>query len=135
MMKKILGATFIAMLPTLAFAESHELPGDADAGEKVFRKCKACHQVGDDAKNRVGPVLNGIVGGPIAAAEGFKYSDAMVAFGAENEAWTPEILDQYLTNPRDYIPGNKMSFAGLRKEEERQNVIAYLAANGEDDAD
>ncbi len=131
MMKKILGATFIAILPTLAFAESHEMAGDADAGEKVFRKCKACHQVGDDAKNRVGPVLNGIVGRPVAAVEDFKYSDAMIAFGEANEAWTPEMLDEYLEKPRDYIPDNKMSFAGLRKEEDRQDVIAYLATTGD----
>lgn len=131
MMKKILGATFVAMLPVMAFAGSHEMSGDADAGEKVFRKCKACHQVGEDAKNRVGPVLNGIVGRAPASAEGFNYSDALVSFGEENEAWTPEMLSAYLEKPRDYIPGNKMSFAGLRKEEDRENVIAYLATTGD----
>lgn len=134
MMKKILGVTLIAMLPTLAFAESHEMPGDAKAGAKVFRKCKACHQVGDKAKNRVGPELNGIVGRHIASIEGFEYSDAMIAFGEEHETWTAELLDTYLTKPRDEVPGTKMSFAGLRKEKDRQNVIAYLATTGEAEA-
>jgi cytochrome c len=101
--------------------------GDAAEGEKVFRKCKACHAVGDGAENKVGPALNGIVGGPMAAADGFKYSEVLTGFAAEGKVWTPEELSSFLEKPRNYAKGTKMSFAGLRKEEDRMNVIAYLA--------
>jgi cytochrome c len=100
--------------------------GDAEAGERVFNKCKACHQVGADAKNRVGPVLTGVVGREAAAVEDFKYSDAMLEKKTEGLVWTEEHLSEYLENPKGYIPGNKMSFAGLKKPEERADVIAYL---------
>lgn len=100
--------------------------GDPAEGEKVFRKCKACHMVGDGAKNRVGPLLNGVVGREIASAEGFSYSDAFTAKKAEGFTWTEENLEAYLENPKDFIPGNKMTFAGLKKEDDREDVIAYL---------
>ena len=94
------------------------------AGEKVFGKCKACHQVGDGAKNRSGPALNGIVGSDIAAVDGFKYSKTL----AEMEgAWTAETLAAFLADPRGYAKGTKMSFAGLKKEEDIAAVTAYLA--------
>lgn len=101
--------------------------GDAAAGEKVFNKCKACHMVGEDAKNRVGPVLNGIVGRAVAAVGDFKYSDTLAEKGASGAVWTEEEINAFLTNPKDYAKGTKMAFAGLRKEEERADVIAYLA--------
>ena len=100
--------------------------GDPAAGEKVFNRCKACHQVGADAKNRVGPVLTGVVGREIASIADFKYSDAMLEKKAEGFVWTEENLAAYLENPKDYIPGNKMAFVGLKKPEERADVIAYL---------
>lgn len=100
--------------------------GDPEEGEKVFRKCKACHMVGDNAKNRVGPVLNGIVDNEIASVEGFNYSDAFLEKKEEGLVWTEENLDVYLEDPREYIPGTRMVFAGLRDEEDRQDVIAYL---------
>ena len=102
--------------------------GDPAAGEKVFNKCKACHQIGPDAKNLVGPMLTGIVGREIASVEGFKYSDAMVEKKAEGFVWTEDNLTAYLENPKKFIPGNKMTFPGLKKPEERANVIAYLAS-------
>jgi cytochrome c len=83
--------------------------------------------VGEDAKNRVGPVLNGVVGAEIASVEGFNYSDAFLARKDEGLVWDEANLHAYLEKPRDFIKKNKMSFAGLRKEEERANVIAYLA--------
>lgn len=104
-----------------------DMDGDADAGEKVFRKCKACHMVGADAENRVGPTLNGIIGREIAAEEGFDYSDALTELAAEKGSWTAEELAAFLEKPRDYAKGTKMSFAGLRKEEDRADVIAYLS--------
>jgi cytochrome c len=100
--------------------------GDPAAGEKVFNKCKACHQVGPEAENRVGPELNGIVGREIASAPDFKYSEAFLAKKAEGFTWSEESIGEYLTKPKDFIPGNKMTFAGLRKPEEIANVLAYL---------
>lgn len=101
--------------------------GDAEEGEKVFRKCKACHAVGEDAKNKVGPTLNGIMGAPAAANPDFKYSDALKAIAADELVWTEEEMAAFLTKPKDYLPKTKMSFNGLRKEEDVANVIAYLA--------
>jgi len=111
----------MAATATPALAE-----GDPEEGEKVFRKCKACHMVGDNASNRVGPVLNGVVGSEIASVEDFNYSDAFMAKKEEGLVWTEEILDTYLEDPREFIPGTRMVFVGLRKEEDRQDVIAYL---------
>jgi cytochrome c len=108
-----LGATAFAQTPT----------GDAAAGEKIFNQCKACHSV-KAGENRVGPSLHGVIGRKAGAAEGFKYSDAMKTSGV---IWTPENIDKYLADPKGFIPGNKMAFAGLKKPEDRQNVLAYLA--------
>jgi cytochrome c len=96
---------------------------DAAAGEKVFAKCKACHKV--DGTDGTGPHLNGVVDRAKAASAGFGYSDALKAMA--DTAWTAENLYAFLENPRGYAPGNKMSFAGLPKSEDRVNLIAYLA--------
>jgi cytochrome c len=96
---------------------------DPAAGEKVFKKCKACHTTEQGGKNRVGPNLWNVVGGPKAHAEGFAYSDAVSGLGGE---WTYEDLDAYLTKPTDFAPGTKMSFGGLKKPEDRASVISYL---------
>jgi cytochrome c len=103
-------------------------------GEKIFRRCSACHQVGPDAQNRVGPVLNGILGRTAGTLEDFNYSDAMVEAGENGLVWTEEELDIYLENPREKVPGTTMSFAGLRKEEDRAAVIAFLASHGSEGA-
>ena len=99
----------------------------AAEGENVFKKCKACHQVGEDASNRVGPQLNGIVGRAAGTVDGFKYSSALEEAAAGGLVWDPESLAAFLEKPKDFMKGTKMSFAGLRKEDERANVIAYLA--------
>ena len=99
--------------------------GDPAAGEKVFRKCKACHTVEEDGPNRVGPNLYGIVGASVAAVDGFRYSGALTDHGGD---WTPDRLATFLANPRKAVPGTKMSFAGLRKPEDQADVIAYLAS-------
>jgi nitrite reductase (NO-forming) len=98
--------------------------GDADAGAKVFRKCQACHSA-EPGKNGVGPSLFGVVGKKAGAVEDFNYSPAMQGSGI---VWTPDNLDAFLTNPRQFMPGTKMVFAGLRAPEDRANVIAYLMA-------
>jgi cytochrome c len=96
---------------------------DAAAGEKVFGKCKACHKV--DGSNGTGPHLNGVVDRPKASVAGFAYSDAIMALSAES--WSPDKMFAFLENPKGYMPGTKMGFAGLAKPEDRVNVIAYLA--------
>jgi cytochrome c len=87
--------------------------------------------MGDGAKNAVGPQLNNIIGRTIGSVDGFKYSDGFVALNDEGKAWTVEALDAWLTKPRDYIAGTKMAFGGLRKEDDRKNVIAYMAEEGQ----
>jgi len=108
----------IAVSAAPAFAE-----GDAEKGAKVFKKCKACHTIEKDGKNKVGPNLFGIVGQKSAQVEGFKYSKAMKA---ADLTWDDSNLDQYLTKPRAFVKGTKMSFAGIKKESQRQDLLAYL---------
>jgi cytochrome c len=110
----LLGAAFLAAGPAFA--------ADPEAGEKVFKKCQTCHEVKAE-KNKVGPHLVGIVGRPAGAVEGFKYSDAMKNSGI---TWTEDKLAEYLKDPKGFIAGNKMAFAGLKKDEEVADVIAYL---------
>lgn len=102
---------------------------DPAAGQKVFAVCKACHQVGEKAKNGVGPILNGVVGRPAGSVEGFKYSDAMKASGI---TWDEAALDEYLKDPKGKVPGNKMAYAGLKDDTKRADVIAYLSQIGAD---
>ncbi len=97
------------------------------AGEKVFKKCAACHKVGESAKHGTGPALNGVVGHKVGAMDGFKYSKPMLDAGSGGMVWDAETLSAYLADPKGFIPKNKMSFAGLKKEDERAAVIAYLA--------
>ncbi len=118
---------------TLAPAEETEVqvtaidPELIAAGENVFKKCKACHQVGEGAKNRVGPVLNGIVGHPAGQVEGFKYSGALTDMVDDGLVWDAGNLRAFLADPRGFMNGTKMSFAGLRKEDDLNAVIAYLS--------
>lgn len=95
-------------------------------GKKVFRKCKACHQVGDSAKNRTGPALTNIVGASIGAVTGFKYSKAFTEKAGEGLIWDGVTLDAFLAKPKAWAKGTKMNFAGLKKEKDRQAVIEYL---------
>lgn len=105
-------------------------PALVEAGEKVFKKCQACHKVGDGAKNATGPVLNGIIGKAAGAVEGFKYSQPMQAAAEGGLIWSHEALSEFLTNPKGYMKGTKMSFAGLKKTEDIDAVIAYLSTFG-----
>jgi cytochrome c len=109
-----------------AFGSPALAEGDAAAGEKVFKKCKACHSL-EEGKKKVGPSLFGVIGKPAGGVEGFKYSKAMLASGL---TWDDETLAKYLTRPKALVPKTKMSFAGLKKEADVANVIAYLKANG-----
>jgi cytochrome c len=102
---------------------------DAALGEKVFLKCKACHQIGEGAKNAVGPVLNGIVGRKAGGYPDYSYSDANKNSGL---TWDEATLKEYLKNPRAKVPGTKMIFPGLPKDEDIDNVIAYRKQFGAD---
>ncbi len=101
---------------------------DPADGEKVFKKCKACHTSEESGKNKIGPALWNVVNRPVASVESFasKYSDAMKAHGEGGTVWNYAELDAYLASPKSYIPGNKMSFAGLRKEKDRAAILAYM---------
>lgn len=99
--------------------------GDAAKGEKVYLKCKACHDV-DKGENRVGPTLKGLVGRPVASVEGFKYSEDMLAKGKDGKVWDEATLASYLPDPKAFAPKTKMVFAGLKKPEEVADLIAFL---------
>ncbi|MEP3114559.1 c-type cytochrome [Nisaea sp.] len=104
-------------------------PALVKAGEKVFKKCKACHAVGDKAKHKIGPHLNGIFGRAAGTAEGFKkYSKSMKTAGADGLVWDEEALAAFLAKPKAMIKRTKMAFAGLKKEDDLTAVIAYLKA-------
>jgi cytochrome c len=104
--------------------------GNPDEGAEVFKKCRACHDVGPDAKNKVGPLLNDIVGRKAGTVEGFPYSEANKTAGGKGLVWTEEVLLKYLENPLVFMPGTKMAFAGLKDEQDRKDLIAYLKKNG-----
>jgi cytochrome c2 len=105
-------------------------PALADAGKKVFKKCKSCHQLGDGAKNRSGPILTGVVGKTAGAVDGFKYSKPMKAAAADGLIWTAAELDAFLKKPKAYMQGTKMGFSGLKKEDDRVAIIEYLKSFG-----
>ena len=100
------------------------------AGETVFRACAACHEIGEGARNRVGPQLNGIYGNDVAAVEGFRYSPALREAGESGMVWDDGSLAAYLADPRGFIRGNRMAFQGLRSDEDIAAVIAYMQSAG-----
>lgn len=104
-------------------------PAMVEAGERAFRQCRSCHQVGDGARNGTGPTLNGVVGSVAGQVDGFRYSPAFVEKAEEGHVWTEESLDAFLENPRDYIKRNRMAFRGVRDAEERAALIAYLTSH------
>jgi cytochrome c len=117
---------FSAIAATALLGTTLASAQDAENGAEVFKRCRACHDVGEKAKNKVGPILNGIVGRKAGTIEGYKYSDANLKAGTEGWEWTEEKMMEYLLNPRAAMPGNKMAFAGLKDEQDRKDLIAYL---------
>ena len=102
--------------------------GDISHGEKVFKKCAACHLVNKGGENKIGPALYGVIGRKVASKEDYKYSKAMAKYDKD---WTFEEMNGYLKKPQSYIKGTKMAFAGLRKEKDRASVILYLNQNSD----
>ena len=102
--------------------------GDVSHGEKVFKKCAACHLINKGGENKIGPALYGVIGRKVASKQDYKYSKAMVAY---DKNWTFEEMNGYLKKPQSYIKGTKMAFAGLRKEKDRASVILYLNQNSD----
>ena len=97
--------------------------GDLAHGQKVFKKCSACHMIANDGKNMIGPNLWGVIGRKAGSIDDYKYSKAMIAYGKN---WSFEEMNSYLIKPQAYIKGTKMAFAGLRKEKDRSSVILYM---------
>ena len=102
--------------------------GDLAAGEKVFKKCAACHSINKGGKNNIGPALYNVIGRQVGSVGDYKYSKALSGYGKE---WTFEELNGYLIRPAKWIKGTKMAFAGLRKEKDRASVIMYLNQNSD----
>ena len=117
-MKMLLAAAGIALLTA-----SPVLAQDAAAGAKVFNQCRACHQVGETAKNLIGPKLNGLFGRTAGSVEGFKYSDANIKSGI---VWSDEIFAEYIRDPKAKIPGTKMVYAGLKNDQQIADLTAFL---------
>jgi len=122
MKRTIAGLLLAAALASPAAAQE----GNAEEGAEVYKKCRACHEVGPEAKNRVGPVLNEIIGRKAGTIDGFAYSDANKAAGAGGLVWTEEVLFKYLESPLVFMKGTKMAFVGLKDPQDRKDVIAYL---------
>jgi cytochrome c len=119
---------FAALASAMVFAVPAHAEGDAAAGAKVYNQCKACHDI-EKGVNRVGPTMKGVFGRKAAAIADYKYSEAMIAKGAEGVVWDDANLTAYLTSPKTFVPKGKMAFAGLKKPDDLANVIAYLKAN------
>lgn len=124
----------LAAICVAGIASSQE-PGDPEKGAKVFSKCTGCHQIGRDAKDRIGPHLNGIYGRSAAAHDGYAYSKSMKRAGQDGLIWTNETLDAYLENPRALVSKTRMSFRGLKDAEDRAHVLAYMRSFSDNPSD
>ena len=102
--------------------------GDVVSGEKIFKKCAACHSINKGGKNMIGPALYNVVGRTVGGVNDYKYSKALTSYGKE---WTFEELNGFLRKPASYLKGTKMSYAGLRKEKDRASIIKYLNQNSD----
>lgn len=121
-----LGLVGLCAMVSAAVAEG---PGDAAAGERVFNKCRPCHQIGEGARNSVGPELNGVIGRHSGIVPGYNYSDANKASGL---TWDEATFRRYIRDPRGVVPGTKMTFSGLTRDRDVDDVLAYLKQFGPD---
>ncbi|MFG1214085.1 cytochrome c family protein [Xanthobacter flavus] len=118
---------FVSALLLAAATGSAYADPDVAKGETVFKKCMACHAIGPDAKVKVGPPLNGIVGAKWAHFEGYAYSQDIKDGAAAGKVWDDATLNDYIENPKHLAPKGKMAFAGVKNEQERADLIAFLA--------
>jgi cytochrome c len=125
MTSKTFSLAIFAGLAALALATPALADADPAAGGQEFKKCAACHS-GADKVNKVGPYLAGIVGRPVASIEGYAYSSGMKDFATKTPAWTEEVLNVYLKDPKATVPGTKMGFGGVKDDTARANLVAYL---------
>ena len=123
MSRWIVGLGISAMISASTGCLAEE--GNAKAGESVFKRCKACHEINKE-RNKIGPSLVGIVDRKAGIAEKYKYSKSLLKMAEEGLVWNVENLDKYLMKPRDFIKRGKMTFAGLKNPEDRANLIAFL---------
>lgn len=121
MSRSISALAAVGLLSMIA-AASAWADGDAAKGKRVFAKCKTCHEV-ETEKNKIGPTLKGIFGRKAGTVPGFKYSSAMQD---SNVVWDEKTIDQYIADPKKFIPGNKMVLAPIKSEDQREDVIAYI---------
>jgi len=121
-------ALFIAGLVVLT-STTASMAQDAAAGEKAFAVCKACHQLGETAKNSVGPVLNGVIGRKAGTFAGYNYSDANKNSGL---TWDEATFREYIKDPKAKVPGTKMAYAGMKDEQKVSDLLAYLKQYGPD---
>lgn len=117
---------YLGTLVLLLLATPATAAGDAAAGETVFKKCLACHAVGEGAKTKVGPELNEVFGRTAGSVEGFAYSQAIKDAGAGGLVWSEETLAKWVHKPKDFVAGTKMSFAGLDDPKAVEDLLAYL---------
>lgn len=123
MKKTFAGLLGLAILTSTGLAQAADC--DVALGEKMFKRCKACHKL-EDGKNGVGPHLFGIAGRAVAGVEGYRYSKGMQAYAEGGAVWDAERFDRYITKPKKEVKGTKMSFAGLKKDAQRAALFCYL---------
>ncbi len=129
MQQTIIRGPLSACLFVMALAAAHQAAAqDVAAGQRIFNQCRACHTADQGGRNGVGPNLHGVVGRRAASIDGFRYSANMRQLGEGGLSWTPENLQRYLASPKDLVPQGSMAFAGLRNEQQRDDVIAYLSS-------
>lgn len=116
----------VVIAAVIALGTASASAQDLERGEKAFKKCVACHSVGEDAKNKVGPVLNNVFGRVAGTLADYKYSKAMIEAGEGGLVWTHDVLFEYLHRPNDMVKGTKMAFAGIKSDEEIEDLLAYL---------
>lgn len=132
MSQKVVALAAALLVP--AFAGASEF-GDVERGAEYWKQCRTCHRIGPNATNKVGPNLNFIFGRAFAGAEGYRYSKAMKKAGEEGRVWDLDQLDAYITDPRAFMKGTKMSFRGIKDPQERADVLAWLRENSDNPRD
>ena len=127
-MSRPIQALAAMLLLSVAPAMAQDAAGNAEAGQRVFNQCRACHTINRDGRAMVGPNLFGIVGRRAGSFEGFRYSRPMQEKHEQDFVWTEDNLRAYIRNPKDIVPNGNMSFPGLRNEQQLNDLLAYLRA-------